>query len=264
MWLLSLLLHLCMAQDNVRVGCADGPGFDFLTDLRADMRAHGRVSDRALVICSGEGTTATRSVAALFHYLGLRACHHCMNEFMSTVFTAEPHEYAGIDFPRLLHNFDAVLDTPAPQLFPFLLAAFPNARVVHTVRDSMDWVEARTREHHSPKPGAALLSSLGKAENPMRNLKKMGFNITGKALDMLSLEDHNRSARFADAIAFSQQNIFYRCSTPPSQYFLVNAFKGDMCRPSFQAELAAFVNRTLPGGKDLPDPHCSTSVNVSV
>ena len=89
---------------------------------------------------------------------------------------------------------------------------------------------------------------------------KMGFKITSKALPMLSLEDHNRSGRFADAIAFSQQNIFYRCITPLSQYFLVNAFKGDMCRPSFPAELAAFVNRTLPGGKSLDDPHCSTSV----
>ena len=85
---------------------------------------------------------------------------------MSTVFAAEPHEYAEIDLPRRLHKFDAILDTPVPQLFPFLLAAFPNARVVHTVRDSMDWVKARTRRH-SPKPGAALLSSLGKARIPM-------------------------------------------------------------------------------------------------
>ena len=250
-----------MAWDNTRVGCADGPGFDILGDLRADMRAHGRVSDRALVICSGEGATGTRSLAAHLRRLGLRTCHHCLREFMSTVFAAEPHQYAEIDLPRLLHKFDAILDTPVPQLFPFLLAAFPNARVVHTVRDSMAWVKSRTRRH-SPKPGVALLTSLGKARVPRISMKNMGFNITGKALDMLSLKDHkhNRSGRFADAIAFSQQNIFYRCITPPSQYFLVNAFKGDMCRPSFQAELAAFVNRTLPGRKGFTDPHCSKAV----
>lgn len=34
-------------------------------------------------------------------------------------------------------DYDAILDTPTTQIFPFLLAAFPRARVIHTVRDSL-------------------------------------------------------------------------------------------------------------------------------
>ena len=39
-----------------------------------------------------------------------------------------------------------------------------------------------------------------------------------------------------------------RCITPPSQYLLLNAFTGDMCRTEFLPTLAAFVGRAVPAG----------------
>ena len=60
--------------------------------------------------------------------------------------------------------------------------------------------------------------------------------------------DATRSACFADAIAFSAQNTYHRCITPPSQYLLLDAFSGDMCRPKFLPTLAAFVGRAVPAG----------------
>ena len=60
--------------------------------------------------------------------------------------------------------------------------------------------------------------------------------------------DAKRSACFADAIAFSAQNTYHRCITPPSQYLLLDPFNGGMCRPEFLATLAAFVGRAVPAG----------------
>ena len=63
-----------------------------------------------------------------------------------------------------------------------------------------------------------------------------------------TLRAATRSACFADAIAFSAQNTYHRCITPPSQYLLLDAFNGDMCRPEFLPTLAAFVGRAVPAG----------------
>lgn len=236
----------------------DGDGFDVLTELRAEMGTRGLVSQRALVIVPGEGTTATRALAAIFRGLGLRTCHFCsMDGYRAHIYQASPHEYVHLDFVRALRDYDAILDTPAPQLFPYLLAAFPNARVVHTVRDSLDWVEARTREWQAIKPGTALVAKLGQARNPASWLSKHQLASGEPVLPELSMSVRaNRSERFAEAISFSAQNAYARCITPPSQYMLVNAFRGDMCRPGFLPQLAAFLNRSHGSGPKLTIPHC--------
>merc|ERR1719471_1091551 len=50
-----------------------------------------------------------------------------------------------LDFPwwRFEH-FDLISDTPVSELFPYFYAAFPNAKVVHTVRNATTWSGKRT------------------------------------------------------------------------------------------------------------------------
>ena len=241
---------------NTAAACPSGAGFDALSSLRDEMRARGHVSDRALVIGPGEGTTATRTLKEAFQHLGLRTCHMCKSEFTRTVLESEPSAYATLDFPSLLKDYDAIVDTPVAQLFPFILAAFPNAKVVHTVREATEWAAKRAREHGSPKVGAALIASLSRARVPAAFLEAKWNESAGATLDELSFRrpwensscDATRSACFADAIAFSAQNTYHRCITPPSQYLLLDAFNGDMCRPEFLPTLAAFVGRAVPAG----------------
>ena len=53
----------------------DSAGYDAHAQLRRDLAAGGRVSQRALVICAGEGTTATRTVAIVLKKLQLATMH---------------------------------------------------------------------------------------------------------------------------------------------------------------------------------------------
>ena len=75
------------------------------------------------------------------------------------------------------------------------------------------------------------------------NLTSKNASRANAALGM----DHGgaRLDRYAAAIAYSSQNLYYRCITHPSQYLLVNAFRGDLCERGFTERLAAFVNRSL-------------------
>lgn len=59
---------------------------------------------------------------------------------------------ADFDFTPL-RDLTGVFDAPIPNLFPFIYRAFPNAKVILTVRNSTDWVVRRwTRWFHKHDP----------------------------------------------------------------------------------------------------------------
>ena len=62
--------------------------------------------------------------------------HHYNLRLTQLLSTYAPERYAELDWPSLLSGQDAVMDEPYTQFFPFILAAFPNARVLHTVRSA--------------------------------------------------------------------------------------------------------------------------------
>ena len=140
-------------------------GFDAASALSRELAVRGRTSLRRLIVGAGEGTSGTSSLArVLVEHFRLRVMHADSSplawETLARMASVEPSEYGGIDFVRLLEPFDAVLDTPVAQLFPFILAAFPRARVLHTVRDAHDWVAHRSEFRGTPKPFAAWLAKL--------------------------------------------------------------------------------------------------------
>lgn len=235
-------------HDREATSC-DEAGFDAVEQLRTDLRATGLVSNRPLVLCAGEGTTATRSIADALRGLGLRTLHFDDTPVISTLLTADPALYSEIDFPRLLAGFDAVSDMPIPQFFPFLLAAFPNARVLHSVRDPLEWVIKRSTMLGlgvgAAKPFASLYASLSAVPTMNFWLHKRG-NTTQKQ-HVLGMKVHTRrSARYADALLYSAEAAYYRCITPAAQYMLVRPFEGDLCNKTFVPRLARFVGAKVP------------------
>ena len=248
-------------------------GFNALAAVRAELAAAGRTSDRPLIIGAGEGTTATRSlVDVLRRGFGLKALHWfgagSSDENIARILGllhATPELYSDLDFPQLFQKYDVVSDVPVPQLFPFIFAAFPNARVLHTVRDAMTWVEKRSTDKPDDiKPLAAMMSPIASVPHysnmlknhaelrAMRNRTAKGESFPSSPVRHANFNrdaglryTERRSSRFASAILYSAQNAYYRCITPRRQYMLVDAFAGDMCRDAFVPTLAAFINRTV-------------------
>ena len=116
----------------------DAPGFEGVLELRARLKEQGFTSDRPIVIGAGEGTTGTRTLHTLTKNLGLRTVHcmYCRNSHLyekesgARMIAIHPSNYSTTDWPAFLTKFDAIFDTPVAELFPVLIAAFPNARVV--------------------------------------------------------------------------------------------------------------------------------------
>ena len=100
------------------------------------------------VIGSGFGRTGTLSMKYALEELGFGPCYH-MEEVMRHGSHVDVWHGVGLgmaaDWHRLFADFDAAVDFPASVVYRELMDAFPDAKVVHTVRDPDRWYES-TRE----------------------------------------------------------------------------------------------------------------------
>ena len=97
------------------------------------------------VIGSGFGRTGTLSLKYALEELGYGPCYHMEEVLKSPAHVAVWHDVAEgrtVDWHRLFRDYDAAVDFPASIVYRELIEAFPEAKVVHTVRDADRWYES--------------------------------------------------------------------------------------------------------------------------
>ena len=231
-----------IAEPATRCPDQGSPGYDGLLSLQRYMMTSNRTSRRPIVLCPGQGTTATHTLAGILKFAyGMRVLHYRWSEsveggakldpILRAINAAAPSAgYESINWVELLAPFDAVLDTPIPQMFPYILAAFPNARVLHTVRTSDAWVASRT--HHHGKEMAPLGESFagGRA------------GVFSPAPKLLQMREVARRSAFFGGVLFTAHNLLVRCLTPPAQYLEIDAFQGAFCVNGFVSHLGKWLD----------------------
>jgi hypothetical protein len=100
------------------------------------------------IVGAGFGRTGTMSLKLALEELGIRACYH-MTEL------AAHAEHAPlwlaltrgerVDLGKLFAGYAAAVDWPACVFWRELLAAYPGARVILTVRNPVDWYQSFSR-----------------------------------------------------------------------------------------------------------------------
>ena len=162
---------------------------------------------------------------------------------------ASPSNYSRVNWAKWLSCCDAFLDDPIPQLFPWLFAAFPNARVVHTTRDPVAWVQSRMRNH----PGAPLPLS-GLYARPLSGFDrdkatKADWSYLQKTLGEQAFESVPHFAELAvgsaptlpAAIMYTMETSFVSCVVPPDQYYPIDVTRGELCGDDAIRALSAFL-----------------------
>ncbi len=100
------------------------------------------------VIGSSVGRTGTTSLkTALERLLGL-PCYHMLEVFSHPEHIAHWHAAAEghpVDWQALLAGYAAVVDWPAASFWPELSAAFPDAVILHSLRDAESWWESASQ-----------------------------------------------------------------------------------------------------------------------
>ncbi len=97
------------------------------------------------VIGSGFGRTGTLSMKRALEELGVGPCYH-MEEVMQHGSHVRVWHDASlglpVDWPRLFAGYESAVDWPASAVYEDLMEAFPDAKVIHTVRDPDRWYES--------------------------------------------------------------------------------------------------------------------------
>lgn len=122
----------------------------------------------------------------------------------------------------MLDFIDGVFDMPIHRYFPYLLKAFPNARVILSNRNASDWMRSRVENH----PGS-WVHDLSVRQSMKKHLNE---------IDSVDLLKHQFDAK----LSYAMMNTMIRCITPPLQLLEVNVLKED--NEKTVVKLQAFLN----------------------
>ena len=117
-----------------------------LTRLRAQVSG-GNTSDFPLLLCVGQGKTATKSLNKALVMLGFRTAHFYGAGVYGLLYdnAAEATNHQFLFNVNEEKHVDAVLDTPVVDFYNEILLAYPNARVVLTVRGVRSWLKSQQK-----------------------------------------------------------------------------------------------------------------------
>jgi len=97
------------------------------------------------VIGSGFGRTGTLSLKYALEELGFAPCYHMEEVLRNPAHVPIWHDAAegrSVDWHELFRDYEAAVDFPASIVYRDLMEAFPEAKVVHTVRDADPWYDS--------------------------------------------------------------------------------------------------------------------------
>jgi hypothetical protein len=97
------------------------------------------------LIGAGFGRTGTKSLQAALEELGLKPCYHMTEVFQNPTHMelwTDAAEGRPVDWKRLFQGYEATVDWPACAFYKELMEAFPDAKVLLSVRDPEKWYES--------------------------------------------------------------------------------------------------------------------------
>ena len=193
------------------------------------------------VIGAGLGRTGTLSLKAALEELGFAKCYHPLR-VVASMDQARTWDAAArgepVDWDRLFAGFRATVDLPGCVFYRELLAKYPEAKVILTVRDPERWYDSTRQTIHFadktfPKWTILLLSR-----------RKRVFQ---RLLD--GLRDKLFQSRFEDrsfAIeVFNRHNEQVRRDVPADRLLVYEVSQG-------WGPLCAFLGVPIPEGKPFP------------
>ena len=214
-----------------------------------------------LIIAAGEGTTATRSLAEALGELGIWSAHNGrlfsppgtkkavhskvqleLQELIQPLYTKKPEENADYDFAGLAgHRWGAIMDTPVPIYLPWLLKAFPQAKVILTVRDPMAWAKSRLDNHEfSPAPLHGLYHGVGYEPKKFATVT-VRQHETEASIRAGSAGAPATAGKIQQvATAFAMYNTYVACAVrPPQSFLLLNIFES--CSEQLWSQISTFL-----------------------
>jgi hypothetical protein len=204
-----------------------------------------RRTDGLKIIGAGFGRTGTLSLKEALQLLGFGPCYHMLELFEHPqhipYWEAAVHNEQ-VDWDAIFQGYQATVDWPSCTFYKHLLAAYPSAKVLLSVRDPEQWYE-------SVKSTVYRVSSSTQASFAASPLFTIPPNVAAvqPVVNQLVWNDtfHNRFEEKEYAIAvFNQHNEEVKRSVPSEKLLVYQVKEG-------WEPLCAFLGVPVP---DVPFP----------
>jgi hypothetical protein len=166
------------------------------------------------VIGSGLGRTGTKSLQTALNMLGVGPCHHMVEVF------AHPESMAlwveagnkRPDWDAIFAGYRSAVDYPSAAYWRELAAHYPQAKVLHTVRDPESWFESTQSTIFAPDGAPARAMATG--EGPMAPFfKSFVGDFAGHLHDRPFLVDYfQRHTEAVKAAIPAERLLIYQAS----------------------------------------------------
>lgn len=182
------------------------------------------------IIGAGFGRTGTLSLKVALEELGFGPCYHMTEVFRHPQHVAQWLAAANgepIEWHNLFEEFQATVDWPGCTFYEELMQAFPDARVLLTVRDPQSWYESARSTIYRPHSQADRWLSVW-----LRRLILKPFTPFGRVLPVIDtiVWQNTFNNRFEDrqyAVTVFEQHIEeVRRKVPPEKLLVYNVKEG--------------------------------------
>ncbi len=213
------------------------------------------------VIGAGFGRTGTLSLHAALEEVGFAPCEHMTNIFDHPGRFALWREAARrkrrgepIDWEQLLGGYQATVDWPGAYFWEELVTAYPDAKVILTVRDPERWYASTRDTIYTPRRmetasrlTAALLALVGALAPPVRAIARLTDEVIWSGTFDGRFEDKDHAIR-----VFTDHTAAVTARVPPERLLVYDVKEG-------WAPLCAFLEVQAPPAQ--PFPHLNDAAH---
>lgn len=109
------------------------------------------------IVGTGLGRTGTKSLQSALNMLGFGPCHHMVEVFAHPESAKLWIEAAKgrPDWEAIFAGYQSVVDYPGAQFWRELVTYYPDAKVLHTIRDPDEWFDSTQATIFSPESPAS-------------------------------------------------------------------------------------------------------------
>lgn len=200
------------------------------------------------IIGAGLPRTATLTLKIALEMLGTGPCHHMVTLMAGRSLASgwlEAHE-GRADWEKIFEGYESTVDYPGAYFYKEIMAAFPNAKVILTVRDGESWARSMHDTIWGALYGDTLMHHLAMAQatvdpsfRQFRDLMWAMYSTSG-----LLAEDPARFDAAVSAAAMERYNQEVRAFVPADRLLVWSPADG-------WEPLCAFVGAPVPD-KPLP------------
>lgn len=207
------------------------------------------------VVGSGLGRTGTKSLQTALTALGLGPCHHMVEVFEHPETMALWIE-AGAgrpDWDAIFANYRSMVDYPGAAYWRQLADYYPDAKVLHSVRDPDRWFESTQATIFAP--GGGVDRALSQPDSPMAAFfRSFAGPFVAHMHDRTAMTDYfRRHTEEVKATIAPERLLIYEVGSgwePLCEFFGVpvpdEPYPSENSRAEFQARVAAATAAAAP------------------